>query len=156
MKRSEATYLTLEGQKKLEEELNHLLTVKRAEVAERLHQAVEDGELLENAEYESAKNEQAFIEGRIMQLEKMLFNAIVIAHKTEDGIVQLGSRVVVQNQDLEPEEYVIVGAAEADPLEGRVSNESPFGIALLGKKAGERIRFNAPAGQLEFQILEVH
>jgi transcription elongation factor GreA len=155
MKRSEATYLTLEGQKKLEEELNHLLTVKRAEVAERLHQAVEDGELLENAEYESAKNEQAFIEGRIMQLEKMLFNAIVIEHQA-GGVVQLGSRVLIQTTGSEPEEYFVVGAAEADPLEGRISNESPLGIALIGKKPGEAIRVSAPAGQLEFQILEVN
>ncbi len=151
------TYLTPQGMTKLEEELAHLVTVRRAEVADRLHEAVEEGELTENAEYESAKTEQAFVEGRIMELEMMLANSELIDQAIANGTVQLGSEVHLQEVgDPDVEIYRIVGAVEANPLEGLISNESPMGKALIGKKAKNKITISAPAGELTFKILEVN
>ncbi|MEW8958574.1 MAG: transcription elongation factor GreA, partial [Moorella sp. (in: firmicutes)] len=135
------TLLTMNGLKKLEEELEYLKTVKRREVAERLKQAIEFGDLSENSEYEDAKNEQAFIEGRILTLEKKLRNARVIdASEMPDDVVSLGSRVALKDMDTGEElEYEIVGSMEADPAENRISNESPVGKALLGHHIGEII-----------------
>jgi transcription elongation factor GreA len=143
------TFLTREGFQKLQDELEHLRTEKREEIAIRLREAMEGGELIENAEYEAAKNEQAFVEGRIKELEVLLATARVIDDKqAEKGeVVQVGSTVVIQEEGSKPEEYTIVGAAEADPAEGRISNESPLGKALLGHKPGDRIQVDAPAGQ---------
>ena len=150
------TYLTKEGLKKLEQELDNLRTVRRAEVAERLHQAMEDGELIENAEYEAAKNEQAFVEGRILTLETMLSNAEIIQENGSADIVNLGSSVVVkEDESPDPEKYFIVGAAEASPVEGRISNESPLGQALLGRRVGDEIKVTAPAGELSFRVVEI-
>ena len=150
------TYLTKDGLKNLEQELDTLRTVRRAEVAERLHQAMEDGELIENAEYEAAKNEQAFVEGRILTLEIMLSNAEIIKENGSSDIVNLGSRVVVkEDESPDPEKYVIVGAAEASPVEGRISNESPLGQALLGRRVGDEIKVTAPAGELSFRVVEI-
>jgi transcription elongation factor GreA len=150
---SEQTFLTREGLKKLEEELNHLRTVRRAEVAERLHNAQEDGELIENAEYEDAKNEQAFVEGRILTLEAMLSNAVIIKDKGTHGVVTIGSKVTVKEVGGgKPEVYELVGAAEADPKQGRISNESPLGKALLGRRVGDEVKVNAPAGTLSFRV----
>jgi transcription elongation factor GreA len=148
-------FLTKEGYKKLEDELELLRTKRRAEVAERLHDAMEGGELIENAEYESAKNEQAFVEGRILTLETMLSNAIIIAEGGPQDIVRVGSTVTIREGESAPEQYVIVGAAEANPKEGRISNQSPLGQALLGRKPGDEVRVNAPAGALTFRILMV-
>jgi transcription elongation factor GreA len=148
-------FLTKEGYKKLEEELELLRTKRRAEVADRLHDAMEGGELIENAEYESAKNEQAFVEGRILTLETMLSNAIIIEEGGPQDIVRVGSKVSIQEGDSSPEQYVIVGAAEANPKEGRISNQSPLGQALLGRKPGDEIRVTAPAGVLTFRVLSV-
>jgi transcription elongation factor GreA len=148
-------FLTKDGYKKLEEELEQLRTKRRAEVAERLHDAMEGGELIENAEYESAKNEQAFVEGRILTLETMLSNAIIIEEGGPQDIVRVGSKVAIQEGTNQPEQYVIVGAAEANPKEGRISNQSPLGQALLGRKTGDEIRVNAPAGVLTFRVLSV-
>jgi transcription elongation factor GreA len=148
-------FLTKEGYKKLEEELELLRTKRRAEVAERLHDAMEGGELIENAEYESAKNEQAFVEGRILTLETMLSNAIIIEEGGPQDTVRVGSKVTIQEADGKPEQYVIVGAAEANPKEGRISNQSPLGQALLGRKSGDEVRVNAPDGVLTFRILSV-
>ncbi len=151
------TYLTPQGMTKLEKELSHLVTVRRAEVADRLHEAVEEGELTENAEYESAKTEQAFVEGRIMELEMMLANSEIIDQATANGTVQLGSEVHLQEVgDDDIEIYRIVGAVEANPLQGLISNESPMGKALMGKKAKNKITISAPAGELTFKILEVN
>lgn len=153
---SEETFLTEEGLKKLEQELEHLRTVKRAEIAERLHQAMEDGELIENAEYEAAKNEQAFVEGRILTLETMLNNAVIIKADGPQGQVHLGSTVTVREEGSSPEKYQLVGAAEADPRHGRISNESPLGKALMGRKVGDEIKVNAPAGTLTFTVVEIN
>jgi transcription elongation factor GreA len=148
-------FLTKEGYKKLEEELEFLCTKRRAEVAERLHDAMEGGELIENAEYESAKNEQAFVEGRILSLETMLSNAVMIEEAGPQDVIRVGSTVAIQESDHPSEEYTIVGAAEANPVAGRISNLSPIGQALLGRKAGDEVRVSAPAGVLIFRILSV-
>lgn len=151
---TQSTFLTRDGLRKLEEELEHLRTVRRAELAERLHDAMEGGELIENAEYESAKNEQAFVEGRILTLEAILSNAVVIEERGPDELVHVGSTVTIQEENQPPETYTIVGAAEANPKEGRISNESPLGQALLGRKPGDEVRVSAPAGVLNFRILK--
>ncbi len=154
---SDQTFLTREGLKKLEEELNYLRTVRRAQVAERLHNAQEDGELIENAEYEDAKNEQAFLEGKILSLEAMLSNATIIENDGPAGVVHLGCKVTIKEVggSSKPEIYMLVGAAEADPREGRISNESPLGRALLGRKVGDEVKVNAPSGTLAFRVVAV-
>jgi len=119
------SYLTRQGYQKLQEELDHLRTVKRHEVAERLHEAMEGGELIEDAEYEAAKNEQAFVEGRIQELEMLLANARVIEETGTKDVVQIAARVTIREGDNDPEIYTIVGPAEANPRNGRISNESP-------------------------------
>jgi transcription elongation factor GreA len=148
-------YVTPEGLKKLEDELEHLRTVKRQEVAQRLHEAMEDGELIENAEYEAAKNEQAFVEGRILELEHMLAQAQVIEPGKSTGVVGIGSTVVIQEDGKPAETYTIVGAAEANPRDGLISNESPMGQALLDHKAGDDVDVRAPAGTLRFRIVKI-
>ncbi len=148
-------YLTAEGKIKLEEELEHLREVRRKEVAERLHEAMEDGELIENAEYEAAKNEQAFVEGRILEIDRMLAQAIIIEPDADAEHVVIGSTVVIREGSKKPETYTIVGAAEADPKEGLISNESPLGRALLEKKVGENVDVQAPAGDLRFKVVKI-
>jgi transcription elongation factor GreA len=154
---SEQTFLTRDGLKKLEEELNYLRTVRRAQVAERLHNAQEDGELIENAEYEDAKNEQAFLEGKILSLEAMLSNAVIIAENDgSNGVVSLGSKVTIKEAGAgKPESYQLVGAAEANPKDGRISNESPLGRALLGRKVGDDVKVNAPSGTISFRVVAI-
>jgi len=151
-----AVYLTAEGLKKLEEELEHLRTVKRLEVAQRLHEAMEDGELIENAEYEAAKNEQAFVEGRILELEHMLAQAQLIEPGRSKDVVRIGSTVVVQEDgNGGSETYTIVGVAEANPREGLISNESPLGVSLLDHKVGDVVTVKAPAGMLRFRLVKI-
>ena len=150
-----ASFLTREGHQKLQEELEYLRTVKRQEVAERLHEAMEGGELIEDAEYEAAKNEQAFVEGRIQELEILLANARVIQETNSADIVQVGTRVTIQDGSNEPEVYVIVGPAEANPRNGRISNESPLGRALMDHRAGDTVRVDAPGGSFVVRILKV-
>ncbi|MGC1377079.1 MAG: transcription elongation factor GreA [Anaerolineales bacterium] len=152
-----ATYLTKEGFQKLQDELEYLRTAKRQEVAERLHEAMEGGELIENAEYEAAKNEQAFVEGRIQELEIILAAAHIIDEATahnDPNLVQVGDTVVIQEDDGKPEEYVIVGAAEADPRAGKISNESPLGKALLNRRTGDIVTVDAPGGIFKVKILK--
>lgn len=149
------TFLTKEGYQKLQEELEYLRTVKRKEVADRLHEALEGGELIENAEYEAAKNEQAFVEGRIQELEVLLASARIIEEGGDKNTVQLGSRVTIQEEGFEPETYVIVGAAEANPREGRISNESPIGKAILNHRVGDVVTVDAPAGTYKVKILKI-
>ena len=150
------TFLTREGQKKLEEELHHLQTVRRQEVAERLHAAMEEGDIDENAEYDDAKNEQAFVEGRILTLEMMLKNAVLIDDQSAArDEVTLGAMVTIVEGSNPPEDYHIVGAAEADPTQGKISNESPLGKALLGRRVGDSVQVNAPAGLLTFRIAAI-
>lgn len=152
----EKFFLTREGYQKLQEELEYLRTVRRQQVAERLHQALMEGELIENAELEDARNEQSFVEGRILTLETMLSNAVIIEGKKSPERVELGSWVTVREGDDGPEErYHIVGSAEADPAAGSISNVSPLGRALLGRRVGEIAEVNAPAGVLRFKILKI-
>lgn len=147
------TFLTPEGLRRLEEELEYLKTVKRKEVAERIKQAKAFGDLSENSEYEDAKNEQAFVEGRILALEQLLRNAKVIQGNGASGEVAVGSRVRVRDlASGEEYEYWIVGSAEADPSQARISNESPVGRALLGRRPGEVVEVQVPAGFLRLQI----
>lgn len=149
------TYLTPEGLEKLRAELEYLRTVKRREVAERLRRALEEGgELIENAEYEAAKNEQAFVEGRIQELEQLLANAQII-HERHTDVVDLGSKVTVEEEDGTQSVYTIVGAAEASPREGLISNESPLGKALLGHKVGDEVVIRAPGGAFKVRIVKV-
>lgn len=150
------SFLTRQGYQKLQEELEYLRTVKRQEVANRLHEAMEGGELIEDAEYEAAKNEQAFVEGKIIELEMLLANARVV--EESDGkldVVQVAARVTIQEDGNEPEIYTIVGPAEANPREGRISLESPLGRALMDRRAGDTVRVEAPGGSFVVQILKV-
>ncbi len=149
--------LTPSGLQKLEEELDNLKSVKRKEVAERIKIAIGYGDLSENSEYEDAKNEQAFIEGRIITLEKMLRNARVISDdEVNTDTVSIGSTVIVKDLEFGEEiEYTIVGSAESDPLENRISNESPVGEALLGKSKGTVVDVNVPAGVLQYEIIDI-
>ncbi|HLG50019.1 MAG TPA: transcription elongation factor GreA [Chloroflexota bacterium] len=150
-------FLTPEGRAKLEAELKHLREVRRPEVAERIRAAKEFGDTVDNAEYEEAKNEQAFVEGRILTIEKMLSHAVAITadHQDHDS-VRLGSCVTVTTEEGETERYTIVGSAEADPRSGKISNESPVGRALLGKRIGDVVEVNIPAGSLRLRISAIN
>jgi len=147
-------YLSREGLARLREELEELINVRRPEVAGRIHEAKEHGDVTENAEYEDAKNEQAFVEGRIQALEVLIKNAVLIADNHSTDHVQIGSTVVVRS-DGGKETYTIVGSAEAAPAEGRISNESPVGRALLGHKKGEKVLVSVPAGDSEYTIVNI-
>ncbi len=150
------TFLTKEGLTKLEDELQYLQTVRRHEVAERLHAAMEEGDIDENAEYDDAKNEQAFVEGRILTLEMMLKNAVLIDDKAAaTDEVSLGAKITIVEGGNPPEIYHLVGAAEADPTKGKISNESPLGKALMGRRVGDTVQVNAPAGLLTFRIAAI-
>lgn len=149
--------LTREGLEQLEQELENLRSVKRAEVKERLKEAIALGDLSENSEYDDAKNEQAFMEGRILELEKMIRNAKVIEDDVQqEGVISVGSLVKVKDIEFdEISEYRLVGTVEADPMNNRISNESPVGRALLGHKAGEIVNVEVPAGIIKMEILEI-
>ncbi len=152
---SEPNYLTPEGKRKLEEELEHLSTVKRKELAERLHVAVKQGDLSENADYIQAKEEQGFVEGRIRTIQAMLRNVVLIEEQV-GGAARLGSKITVSEDGVdERETFMLVGAAEADPTQGRISNVSPLGQALLGKKVGDKVTIQAPAGEMVFEIVAI-
>ena len=149
-------FLTPEGRTKLEAELEQLKTVRRAQVAERIHSAKEEGDIMENSAYDEAKNEQAFVEGRIMTVEQMLKNAVMIDKTRASDSVGIGSYVtVVERGDDDDEMYQIVGSAEADPTRGRISNESPVGRALLGKRVGEEVQVKIPDGLRHLKITEI-
>jgi transcription elongation factor GreA len=156
----EQTLITKEGLKKLKEELEYLKTVRRKEVAQRLKEAISYGDLSENSEYEEAKNEQAFVEGRILELELKVKNAKIIAERHTDRRgkeVNIGSTVTVQNvtDKDEPETYTIVGATEADPFDAKISNESPIGRALLLKHKGDTVDVPTPSGTYTYEVLNV-
>ena len=149
--------LTPEGLVKLEHELETLKTVRRREIADRIKQAIEFGDISENSEYEDAKNEQAFIEGRILTLEKMLRNVKVIEN-IEIGLnqVHLGSTVMLKDMEYNDQlEYTIVGAAEANPMKNRISHESPVGQAVLGRKKGDVLEVQVPAGMIKYKIVSI-
>ncbi|WP_240421467.1 transcription elongation factor GreA [Paenibacillus periandrae] len=149
--------LTQEGLKKLEDELEHLKSVKRREVAERIKVAIGYGDISENSEYEDAKNEQAFIEGRVITLEKMLRNARIINNAdVNTDTVSVGAIVTLKDLEYgETVEYNIVGTAEADPFNNKISNESPVGKAILGKPKGTKVDINVPAGTLQYEIIDI-
>lgn len=153
------TLVTKEGLKKLKDELEHLKTVRRAEVAQRLREAISFGDLSENSEYEEAKNEQAFVEGRIIELELKIKNAKIITEKKESKHkeVDIGCTVMLQNitDGDAPERYTIVGSTEADPLDHKISNESPIGKAILGKLKGNRVEIRSPSGIIEYEVVSV-
>ncbi len=146
--------LTVDGLSKLEKKLEHLKTVRRREVAERIRQALELGDISENSEYEDAKNEQGFIEGQILEIEKMLRNARVIdEQEVNPDIVNVGSKVTLLDVNNKTEfEYMIVGSAEADPAQARISNESPVGRSLMGKKVGSIVNVEVPIGTIQYKI----
>lgn len=150
--------MTYEGVKKLEEELEYLKTVKRKEITEKIKVALSFGDLSENSEYDEAKNEQAFAEGRIIQLENMLKNAsIVDENEVPKDVVSVGSIVKVKDYEFDEEvEYIIVGSAEADPMNNKISNESPVVNGLIGKKVGDIIEVTVPDGVSKYEILEVN
>jgi transcription elongation factor GreA len=147
-------YLSAEGLEKLKAELDELTSVKRPEVAQRIHLAKEYGDVTENAEYENAKNEQAFVEGRVQTLTAIITNAVLIDENHSKTIVQIGSTVTLEGE-VGKETYTIVGAAEAAPAEGRISNESPVGRALLGKKKGAEVTVSVPAGDSIYTIVGI-
>lgn len=150
--------MTLAGKQKLEEELENLKTVKRKEVVERIKIARSFGDLSENSEYDSAKEEQGFVEGRISAIESMLRNAIIIEEaEGQSDIVTLGKTVTfVELPDGDEEEYTIVGSAEADPFEGRISNDSPIAKALLGHKVDDIVKLTTPGGDMEVRIVSIN
>ncbi|MCL2351613.1 MAG: transcription elongation factor GreA [Firmicutes bacterium] len=151
------TVLTYDGLKRLEEELQDLKIVRRKEVAEKIKDARGQGDLSENAEYDAAKEEQAEIEARIVILEKMLRNAEVIDEEDlNKEIIGVGSTVTVYNAEFGEETFTIVGSAEADPLGGKISNESPLGEALLQKAVGETVAVNAEDGTIEYKVMAIH
>ena len=149
--------LTKDGLKNLEDELENLKTVRRKEVAERLKEAIALGDLSENSEYDDAKNEQAFIEGRIQELEQKLRNVEVISEeKKSKSVVTMGCTVVVRDMEFnEDMEYTLVGTAEADPEAMRISNESPLGAAILGQKVKKVVEVQAPVGTIKYKIMEI-
>jgi len=148
-------FLTPEGLAKLEEELEYLRTVRRPQVAEKIQRAKELRSAVNSPEYEDAKNEQGFVEGRIVALEKIIKNAVIIHPKAAD-LVEVGSRVTVRLQDGSEENYTIVGSAEVNPDEGRISNVSPVGKALLGKRVGDEVQVKVPAGVLKMKIIGIN
>jgi len=147
--------ITREGLDKLQSELEHLLSIRRQEVASKIKRAREMGGTENNAEYEDAKNDQAFVEGRILMLENIVNNATVIESTALPGVVEIGDKVLIQNQDGKIEQFTIVGSAEANPVEGKISNESPVGQALLGRKIGDEVEVATPAGVLQLLIMDV-
>jgi transcription elongation factor GreA len=151
---SKTTYISKDGLEKLRAELDEMTSVRRPEIAQRIHDAKEHGDLSENAEYEDAKNEQAFVEGRIQTLQALIKNATIIDENHSTDHVQIGSTVTVESNDGE-ESFTIVGSTEAKPTEGRISNESPVGRALLGKKKGEKVIVKVPAGDFTYKIVGI-
>lgn len=153
---TEQPYLTAEGAARMKAELAQLKSVERDEISKRLRAAIQMGDLSENADYSKAKEDQAFLEGRIQELDYILNNAIIIDEdKGNREIVEIGATVTIQEGDYEPETYFLVGAKEADPRNGRISNESPFGKALLGAKKGETVSAETPGGTVKLKILKI-
>ena len=150
-------YLTQEGYNKLQDDLDYLRTVRRKEVANRLREALEDGDagIDADAECDAARNEQAFVEGRIREIQTILSNVKMIEDNGKNDIVDVGAKVTIQEELMDPEKYTIVGAVEANPHNGRISNESPLGRALMGHAAGDNVTVKAPNGEFVVTILKV-
>lgn len=147
-------YLTPEGEKKLRAELAELTGPKREELAQRLRAAIQMGDLSENADYHKAKEDQAFLEGRIQEIEAILRTATLIEKGQSDTVV-VGSKITIQEDEYDPETFHLVGATEADPRNGRISNESPFGKALLKHKVGDVVEAETPGGKVKLKILKI-
>ncbi|GAB4531975.1 MAG: transcription elongation factor GreA [Anaerolineales bacterium] len=150
-------YLTSEGAEKLRQELAYLETTKRAEIAQRLRSAIQMGDLSENADYHKAKEDQGFLEGRIQELKFTLQNAEIINenHNGRRDVVDIGAKVTIQEGDYEPETYQLVGAKEANPREGKISNESPLGRALLGKRVQDEVKVQTPGGTINVRVIHI-
>lgn len=154
--RDKVSYVTPEGLEKLEEELKRRKTILRREIADRIDRAKELGDLSENAEYAEAKDEQSFNEGRILELKDIINNAALITKGNKEGsdMVEVGSTIIVKSGK-EEKEFTIMGASESDPTKGFISNESPLGQAFLGRKKGEEVEVNVPAGIVKYKILKI-
>lgn len=153
---ADEVYLTAEGAEELRRELDELLNVRRPALAQKLKEAVAEGDLKENADYHDAKEQQAFLEGRIQYVENVLRAAVIITNDGSTDEVRLGSEVtIVEDGGGEEETYIIVGAAEANPREGKISHESPIGAALLGHKKGDKVRAKTPGGEITFKIKRI-
>jgi transcription elongation factor GreA len=153
---SEQPYLTTEGAQRLRTELDELKGPAREEMARRLRSAIQMGDLSENADYHKAKEDQAFLEGRISELEYLLKNAIIVDRNNHTGeVVDIGVKVTIQESGESPETYHLVGAKEADPRQGRISNESPIGRVMMGRRVGDTVTADTPAGSITFKILEI-
>lgn len=147
-------FITQEGLKKLKQELEELKTVKRPELIQRIQDAKELGDLSENADYQSAKEEQGFLEGRIMELKDLIKNAVVVKKTKNNGKVNIGSQVKIKSGNA-TFEYTLTGPNESDPLGGKISNESPLGQAIMDKKRGEEFYITTPNGEMKYKVLEV-
>lgn len=153
---TEPTYLTAEGAEELRRELDNLVQVRRPELAQKLKEAVADGDLKENANYHDAKEQQAFVEGRIQYLENVLRSAVIINNDGSSDEVRIGSEVTIQEEGADDlETYIIVGAAEANPRDGKISQRSPIGSALMGRRKGEKVRVSTPEGEVVFRIRNI-
>jgi transcription elongation factor GreA len=151
----EPTYLTAEGEAKLKAELEELKGPRRQELSVRLRSAIQMGDLSENADYHQAKEDQGFLEGRIQELEHVLRNAVIIQKNGSKDVVSVGSQVTIQEGSFPTETYHVVGAKEADPRNGKISNESPIGRALMNHKVGEVVEAETPAGKIKLKILKI-
>ncbi len=153
---SEASYLTADGAEELRQELERLVNVRRPELALKLKEAVAQGDLKENADYHDTREQQAFVEGRIQYLENILRSAVIINTNGAKDVVQLGSEVTIREEGMDEDEtYMIVGAAEANPREGKISHESPIGSALIGQKKGATVQVDTPGGATKFKIRQI-
>jgi transcription elongation factor GreA len=151
----EPTYLTPEGEARLKQELEQLKGPRREELARRLRSAIQMGDLSENADYHKAKEDQGFLEGRIQEIEYMLRNAVIIEKNTSRDVVGIGNHVTIQEDGSAEETYHMVGAKEADPRNGKISNESPIGRALMDHKVGDTVEVETPGGKIRFKILKI-
>lgn len=148
-------YLTAEGAEKLRQELAYLKGEKRQELSKRLRVAIQQGDLSENADYIATKEEQGFVEGRILELDQILKDAVIIEENTHKDVVDVGAHVTIQEEDYDPETYHLVGPNEANPREGRISHESPIGQALMGKKVNDVVTAKVPSGTIRLKILGI-
>jgi transcription elongation factor GreA len=152
---SQPNYLTPEGEARLKAELEDLTGPRRTELAARLRSAIQMGDLSENADYHKAKEDQGFLEGRIQEIEAILRNSVIIEKTQSKGIVSIGSHVTIQEDGFDPETYHLVGPAEADPRNGKISHESPIGVAIIDKKVGDVAEAETPGGRIKFKIIKV-
>ena len=155
MTKKQEFFFTQEGLDKLEKEFEELKGPARVELAKRLRVAIQQGDLSENADYTKAKEDQAFLEGRIQEIQIMLSNAVIIEEGENKGIIGVGSTITIQEKGRDATEYFMVGAQEADPRNGRISNESPIGKALLGHTKGDLVDVETPGGTIVFEIIKV-